>query len=420
MSENDQQDGTDNLPDQKLFEFLKERVPPGLDGVWHPQTIALAQKFRVAAFDLNRWWCLTPTDWACPGCNRGKPDIVRVNQHGELMCHLVEHHDHMGRYIEKCLADHVGRLPAFFATTNSERFARRSAPAISAFDRTIICEDCNVVDTRAKKQVQAHPDFSFTARDIRKFVIARPNQPHEIDSAKLREVWTFREEQLGRRFELAQRIAELAATNEHWYEQAEHRHHADSVEHHAKLNAIFYALRQWDVDISQFESVSAPKPIRVSSVKGWRRNKRLKADKPPNAQELRYAADVTHSAHYAKLPDDWTCPWCQRSKNQCVRPSKQFKYSFSFHERWVIDLQSGKKSKVVICQDCADVRVQIAKEANADTKTVQPIDVMSIIRPEPHAQHGLASDAKIDAVVSRIADRAVQLGLSKDDDFDWD
>lgn len=415
MSEGDDPYWGEEESDQELIEFLAQRPPMGLDGVWHLQTIELAQRFGTRKFDLNRWWCLTPLDWVCPACNRGKPDIARVNQHGELMCHLVEHHDHMDRYIQKRLGEYIGRLPAFFATMDSERFAKRSSLAISAFDPTIICEDCNNVDAAAKKHVQAHLDFSFTAQDIRQFVVARPNQPHEIDHAKLRNVWTFREQQLRRRFELADRIVELAAINEHWYEQADTRHHAEQVERSAKLNVRVFTPPQWNIDIGRFEYVSAPRPARVSSLKGWRKSKRLKAKQPPNAQELKWTTDVTHPGGYVTLPDDWACPWCQRSKFQIIRPSKQFPWSFNFRDPWVIDLETRERSKVLVCQDCQNVRVQIAKEANTETQAVQPIDVMSIIRPEPHSQHSLKSDPEVDAVIERVAVRAAMLGLSKDD-----
>jgi hypothetical protein len=380
MPENDDLDGFDAVSDQDVLDFLKEHPNAGLDGIWHPQTIGLGQRFAVDRFDINRWWCATFPHWICPGCNRGKPDIVRVNQHGELMCHLVEHHDHMDRYIEKCLGEYVGRLPAFFATIDSERFARRSSLAIAAFDETIVCEDCNNLDTAAKKQVGAHSDFSFTPQDIRRFAIVRPNQPHEIDSGKLCEVWAFREVQLQRRFELAHRIVELAATNEHWYEQADPLHHAERVERNAKAHLAFFMPRGWNINIGQYEAVSAPKPVRATNVRGWRKNKRCKATQPPNPQELRWTTGVTHlGGDYDKLPADWACPWCHRSKLQAVRPSKQFKWSFATRDPWVVDLQSGRRSKVIVCQDCGDVRIQIAKEANVQTQAVQPIDVISII-----------------------------------------
>jgi hypothetical protein len=416
MPGNDDLDGPDAVSDQELLDLLKAHPSAGLDGIWHPQTIGLAQKFSVDRFDLNRWWCTTFPHWICPGCNRGKPDIVRVNQHGELMCHLVEHHDHMDRYIEKCLGEYVGRLPAFFATIDSERFARRSSLAIAAFDETIICEDCNNLDTAAKKHVRAHLDFSFTPQDIRRFAIVRPNQPHEIDSAKLREVWTFREVQLQRRFELAHRIVELAATNEHWYEQADPLHHAERVERSAKAHLTLFMPRGWNINIGQYEAVSAPKSVRATNARGWRKNKRCRAAQPPNLQELKWTTGVTHlGGDYDKLPPDWSCPWCHRSKFQVVRPSKQFKWSFATRDPWVVDLRSGRRSKVIVCQDCGDVRIQIAKEANAQAQAVQPSDVISIIRPEPHAQHALKTDPEIDAVVKLLAERAAALGLSKTD-----
>ena len=118
------------------------------------------------------------------------------------MCHLVEHHDHMDRYIEKRLADYISNLERFSATLDSKHFARRAAPAISAFSPTIICEDCNNADATAKKLVSTHPDFSFSASDIRKFILVRSNVRHNIDEQHLNDVWERRKTELQRRFDL--------------------------------------------------------------------------------------------------------------------------------------------------------------------------------------------------------------------------
>ena len=71
-------DEVDEMTDEEVFDILRKFPLSGLDGAWHPNTIALARKFNVVNFDINRWWCLTPSDWICSACGRTKEAIARV------------------------------------------------------------------------------------------------------------------------------------------------------------------------------------------------------------------------------------------------------------------------------------------------------------------------------------------------------
>ncbi|MHA1536820.1 MAG: hypothetical protein ACTSUD_04630 [Alphaproteobacteria bacterium] len=295
------------------------------------------------------------------------------------------------------------------ATVESDLFAKRSSRAVAAFDSTIICVDCNNVDTTAKKKVGAHRDFSFSPSDIRRFVVVRQNESHEIDIGKLTEIWHFREPQLRRRFELADRIAELAATNKHWYEQADRFHHAEHVLHAAKTQIQMSAPREWGVHLERFEYLSAPKPQRTKDRTKWRKKKRMCAERPPNVQEVEYAMQVTHRLGDS-LSNDWTCPWCGRSKIEIIRPSQQFPWSFAVTDTWDVDPETGQKVKIIVCRDCQSTRVNFAKEIDVETAAIQSADLMAAIVPKPHSQHGFRSDGEVTAMLHKVMERSVAIG----------
>ena len=41
----------------------------------------------------------TPPDWKCPGCQRDKAGIARLNKHAEFYCAIHLHHDHSGEQV---------------------------------------------------------------------------------------------------------------------------------------------------------------------------------------------------------------------------------------------------------------------------------------------------------------------------------
>lgn len=395
-----------------LLEFLQfcPQESDGLDGIWHPQTQSIAKQLGVSKFDINRWWCLTPSDWHCPACGRKKSEIARANQHNELTCHLVEHHDHMDRYIEKLLVEKIGKSDEFLATLDSERFAKRAAPAISAFDPTVICEDCNNADTKAKKAVAAHTDFSFTVGDMRKFVMAAPNESHKINKEQLCKVWKQRERELRLRFLLAEKIVGLAASNTQWYEEADQIYHAEQIERRASTLLIPLIHSPYPlVRLSQFEEISAPKPVRTTNLRGWRKNKKLCSEVPPTPNDVLWT-ETRYRKMLESVPQNWSCDWCDRTKIEIIRPSKESAWSIGVRGVWVSNNDSSKRTKASICQDCADVRIQISKEAKVKPDLVEKSHVMSIIRARPHSQHQLEPDTKTDKVIEILALRAHRIG----------
>lgn len=226
---------TDGTP-RSLVEAVKVGVI-GLDGVMSPQTLALLARFGTKRADMTEWWAKTPQAWICPGCDRPKPDLVRLNAHNELMCRLVEHHDHMANALEERFVFHSTSRSEVVATQLGKKFAVRSASMVSAYDRTIVCNDCNNADAEAKRMVSAPRHLSFSPREIRRFINPRPHEAHQVDldaaKAVLMEILPT--------FELRMRfingVARIAASDEHWFQPSADGCNAAHVERSAKWKA---------------------------------------------------------------------------------------------------------------------------------------------------------------------------------------
>jgi rubredoxin len=398
---------------QTLEELVTEHQFPLVDGVLHKCTEALAAHLGVHKFDVNTWWCLTPAKWVCPGCKRNKAQIARVNKHDELSCHLVVHHDHMESFILKRLGEHVGTLDEFHATPESEEFAKRLSRSISAFDPVLTCVDCNNIDAVGKRILGCHSAFSFTCSDIAQFVRPAANQPHGLDEEQLNKVWEFRQQQLLYRLALADKIVQIAASNKQWYEKAPLGCSPEHVVYLAK--SYLSRATSWPGDsvVQQYLNIASTKPHRESVHTAWRRKKAVRCDRPPNGMKLKFLAEVTHRGHYKAVSDEWKCPWCQRNKLHCVRPSDHHHFAFMIRDNKMINVETREKFKILTCQDCNDVRSRLAREAGVRVEAVLSEDVVQVITAEPHSQHVIVADHEVDVIVQGIIRRARSLGLEK-------
>lgn len=127
-----------------------------LDGVMSPLSTALTVRLGSMRFDMNSWWVKTPQNYLCPACGREKIDLARLNTKQEIMCHLVEHHDHMQDVLKRRFQEISVKREVVVADEHAEKFAKYSATMISAYENTLICVDCNNADVMAKKASAAH------------------------------------------------------------------------------------------------------------------------------------------------------------------------------------------------------------------------------------------------------------------------
>jgi len=93
-----------------LINAIENGTLTWLDGVMSPISKALVLKLKSTEFDMNSWWVESPTSWVCSGCGRGKLEIGRLNSNQEIMCHLVEHHDHMKDILKRRFQEMSVRL----------------------------------------------------------------------------------------------------------------------------------------------------------------------------------------------------------------------------------------------------------------------------------------------------------------------
>lgn len=392
---------------------LVEAVREGngrLDGAMSPQTVALLERFKTRSLYMTELWAMTPQAWECPGCGRKKAEIVRLNRHGELMCILMEHHDHMVDALEEYFVLHSTSGAEVVADALCGTFARRSADMVSAYDRTLMCQDCNSADPAAKKLVGAPKYLSFSPAEIRRFVIARPNEDHRIDEDAARAVY----DEILPTFEIRMRfvngIARMAARDTHWFQPSDEGSKASQVRQAAesKLKSHGY--------IGGVEILCGTRRAGNHSFETWRTKRWPKAKRTPTPAQIQHVAKAESQARWAALPDDWQCPGCNRAKALVVRPSnKSVQFTFLASPR-VFLAPPGMKGphRVDLCGDCWEAGTALGREAchqagmtrSQYLQCIRLTELRAIVRPQPHARHNIDADAVahvLAGVIGRIS-----------------
>jgi rubredoxin len=393
-----------------------------IDGKMSPLSKELLKHFKAKGVDMTSWWAMTPSGWTCPGCGRVKKDIARLNRNGDLMCRLVEHHDHTQDLLAKRFSEISSSQSAVLADKTAENFAKRSATMIAAYENTIVCDDCNSADAKAKKLVGTEEFFSFSPQEIRRFVIATPNKPHEINQDEAQKIWSTAKPIFELHLKIANRIAQIAATNEHWYQEGELASNPSSVRNKFRITTHSYGV--WDV----LDELCGRRPSSsLVDASAWRKTVHRKFKKP-TIRQIEHLAKVSHSDAWAKVPDDWACPACRRQKSKTVRLSER-------KGTWTVAFQSisyrdpeqwGRCKKTTLCLDCGWTATQLGKEAAAHLGVeqhehsiwVELDDVARIVVPRDHARHAFRNDdaqTVVEVVAARIA---AARGLDEED-FDF-
>jgi rubredoxin len=114
-----------------------------------------------------RLWASLSETWHCPACGRSKFEILRWTTryrrtrdggrepYKGWMAGLHGHHDHSVGPVD---SESRGRFPV-----------------------TVICDQCNSADGRAKRILEIRDDFSFSPEEIRQFVVPTPHGRHRLD-----------------------------------------------------------------------------------------------------------------------------------------------------------------------------------------------------------------------------------------------
>ena len=406
----DLEDGKTSYEEAKQRFF--DRVASGsitLDGVMSPLTRALVDRFGAEGVDMTFGWACTPMDWTCPACGRFKSEIVRLNGNGHLMCRLVEHHDHMKDLVKAEFERQCKTQEVIVADEFAKRFAARASPMVSAYDNAIICDDCNAADPMAKAAVGTHKDFSYSPQEIRRFVRPKPNVPHEIDAEEAARIWHGHEQTFALRLKIVERIAHIAATNTHWYQELPYSQRAESVYQHAE-----YLQGSYGVPGAIHELAGDKRRPPPEDVSAWRRVVHKRPRVRPRPEDIDYLAKVSFAKDWNKVGVAWCCPTCDRGKVEIVRKSNKGDWGFVLSDRsFYAPGERYDSKRAVVCGDCGLLASQLGKEACLMAGAVTASnyaqfllvsDITLVVRPQPHGRHNVKNDVA-DELVLRLVER---------------
>lgn len=394
---------------EELIEFLKNDELAGLDSEYSYQCSEWVRKFSAKGMDLNSWWVLTSSTWRCPCCDREKKDIVRLNKHGYLTGHLHEHHDHMKDFVESEFSKFAHNNEHVNADILGVRFIERTAFALSAYDDTVVCSDCNNADAKAKKIALAPPQFSFSPEKIKKFIISKPNVEHQINESIARSLWWECKRTFEIRYLLVKKFAALGATNTHWYQPSKitarqtYRNGTALLKHHGLSNIKPDAPEKLLYKTSKF----------AGDKSSWRINRQKSVSLPPSDSELRHLINMK-KYQWERVSEDWRCPVCQRLKKECVRKSNKGKWDFSIStSKKLYDENSlNFVISMIVCNDCSTTATHIGSEVMAEvgetvsygSALVSRDELSSVILATPHGKHEINNSA-VERLLTILKDR---------------
>ncbi|ATZ74437.1 hypothetical protein CWC33_12335 [Idiomarina sp. X4] len=398
---------------KKIIDEIRDGSLTRLDGVMSTQTMELIEVFQTFGVDMTSFWALTPQDWSCPVCERHKIHIARPNRNNDLMCRLVEHHDHAQELLKQQFETASIALEVIVANQRAEEFAKRSSKMISAFDNTVICDDCNVADVKAKKVSGADYWFSFSPEELKKIVLPENNEPHSIDEDQAKSIWRNSKSTFELRLKIAKRIAEIAATDTHWFQTGNINYDPSIIMRRASDVIRTFGGAYGLIDLL----TGSKRQQRVEDPSNWRKKQHMPAKKKPTLKEIEHCAKVKSEKHWNLVDEDWVCEGCGRGKIHIVRKSKENKWFFSLSPRWYWSRSEvGNKSYHTLCNDCGLVAEGLAKEARLLSNKsegrlsflVEVNQISRVVIPKAHTRHNI-DNGKAEHIVNEIVNRLEQL-----------
>lgn len=341
------------------------------DGAWSVQTRRLVDAFAASGLDLNDNWASTPSTWQCPCCLRWKPDLVRLSPSQILLCHLEWHHDHLrdrGKAILRARNPRQDR-PEGLAMS---RAIDACKGLVERFYTALVCKDCNAAEGLAKAALKGvvHPDFSFSPREIARFISVAPNRPHEVDVTAATAAWAEAREGFQDILQFAEVLAERIALGRHRKEGTPPRF-ADAPTPQAVLYRLAVAQAGFE-PLFAVASDLAARSIRRDGVGGGGRRPR-RAVQPSAEDYAAFDAAQDQTTLWRKAPGDWRCGACDRDRQHILRKSNAGAWTGKLHrfveflpetnpetlwERGADDGQSqvfGHHRQVLICGDCRHI-----------------------------------------------------------------
>lgn len=378
-----------------------------LDGPHTPLTLEIGARLQAEGYNLNRWWVLTPQDWSCPCCSRGKPDIGRLDVVGRLYGHLMAHHDHVGDAVAPLFLEIASSRDWPGMNSLAEDFAKRMSAFVSAHDPIVICSDCNEADAKAKKSVGAPTAFSFAPADITRFIHPAPNRPHRLDADALTALWRKRAPLFDRRIKMMRRLIEFALSNEHWFQPSAFRDQPQSIELTATAILESHEIRHSGVDhrrdrMLAYIGATATQVVSGLTARTWRKHTDRQLRAPPD--DMMVEAVAAFSPFWKSVPDDWRCPCCKRLKRDVIQPSHAKELAFTTDSRRGRG-DGPRGEKAACCGECSWAVISLAKEAGVEHYWVSFEDVRAVVMPRQNGSHTVRPGWEVDIAVARIAER---------------
>ncbi len=404
---------------QSLLAQFSADALQGLDAVCSPQTLELVELHGAdGGVDMTYGWSITPQNWSCPSCHRHKRELVRLNAHRELMCRIVEHHDHIVEYITRRFMDLATRGDEVHADWVGAEFARRLAPVVCLHDAVLICGDCNTADAQAKKKLSLPTMFSFPASAIGEFFHPAPNTPpgaiHYAWGAA-RAAWDQHRPLLKQRLALIEHVCELAARNAHWLEIPPESAHPQK---RSDAAALSLHRRCPGVPITALSANPRHAKNVRAATSNWRAKPRS-AVRIPTANDIQLmlrSRPPARGAHpYDQAGENWHCPCCGRARFECVRSSNQGLWTFELKQMSTASgcVRNLNLPRTLVCGDCANTARQLGREvrtAHEQQESDWPFvpsylasidEIRALITARPHQSHVIDPPAA-DRLVARL------------------
>jgi rubredoxin len=385
-----------------------ESLLPQTDGAWSRQTKALMQSLGAHKLNLNSNWAEVRRDWVCEACQRRKPEIARVSDNGVLLCQLEWHHDHLRDHAKKTLRPLVN----IEDRTPEGRDLRRGVDACKdltmRFFTTLICNDCNTAEGKAKGRLgDLIPSyFSFSPREITRFIRVQPNRMHGIDDEAVCEVWNEVERDVADRLAffdiLAGRVREgglriQGNPPQFWSPPA--------------LTSVLPRLAaQQGQDAESLYRIPGIVSERSVRHDGFGVSPRLKrtASRKPSVEDLAvFRASQGVETPWRRVVPDWRCEVCRRDRSEALRLSGKGKWTGRLHRHMVFAAERDPQALfwcvgeegwmgafrsyrvAYICQDCRQVVTDLRSvDASYSENALSISDLRDLVTDiEPNRKH---------------------------------
>ena len=304
-----------------------------VDGRWSRQSREILAALGSDKLDLNSNWASVRWDWACPVCQRRKPQIARLSASGVVMCHLERHHDHLADEGLRVLWRGLPRLADREASRALSSAVTVCRDLSERFFPTLVCKACNLAEGKAKTLLAGvvHPEFSFSPSEIQQFIIIRPRQPHDIDEAVARQIWDEVSEDVHERLAFMSLLSRRIADG---------RHRREGSPHERSLNMAVLG------DVLTASGASGPETIVSQAIArsvqrdGFATSQKPKPTGrviPPTRAEFEAVVATKSSRDFWHAPPpDWCCAACGRDRFQILRRSpKSGLWTANIHRRRV-------------------------------------------------------------------------------------